>query len=98
MTMDKQHSSCTIAGQEVPFVSFEEAKASFGDRKFWVSFFVRPCCPPPPGEQAKRALDAQRDMVRAREDFTDDQKAELIALIDEGEAWYRTTPYWSKGA
>ena len=65
-----------------------------GVRKFWVSFFIRPCCPPPDGKTAAKHLEEQREMVRARTDFSDEQKAELVALIDEGEAWYRSTPYW----
>lgn len=46
---------------------------------------------------AKKQLDIQRDMVRERADFTDEQKQHLLSLIDEGEAWYRSTPYWAKG-
>lgn len=89
--------ACEAFDASIYNVTFDEARASYGDRKFWVSFFVRPCCPPPGAETAKKQLDAQRAMVRAREDFTDEQKSELIALIDEGEAWYKSTPYWHKG-
>lgn len=89
--------ACEAAGSAIYDVAFEEAKESYGSRKFWVSFFVRPCCPPPGAKIASRQLDMQRAMVNAREDFTAEQKAELISLIDEGEAWYRSTPYWHKG-
>lgn len=89
---------CIIVDTTMADVTFEQAREGYGDRKFWVSFFVRPCCPPPAGELAAKQVEAQRQLVRDRADFTDDQKAELIALIDAGEAWYKTTPYWSKGA
>ncbi len=89
---------CAVVDDSMADVTFEQAREGYGDRKFWVSFFVRPCCPPPAGELAAKQVEAQRELVRARADFTEDQKAELIALIDAGEAWYRGTPYWSKGA
>ncbi len=79
-------------------IPFEEARDAFSSQKFWVSFFVRPCCPPPAASLARQQLDIQRDLVRAREDFTEDQKQVLLDLIDKGEAWYKTTPYWGKGA
>ena len=91
--------SCTTCGpqdSQDQSVSFEDAMAAYADQKYWVSFFIRPCCPAPNGETAKKQLDKQRDMVRAREDFTEEQKTQLLACIDEGEAWYRKTPYWGK--
>lgn len=88
--------TCAVPEDSAPQVSFEEAMAAYADQKYWVSFFIRPCCPAPNGETAKKQLDAQRDMIRAREDFTEDQKAQLLACVDEGEAWYRKTPYWGK--
>lgn len=88
---------CKVNTYNSKEVTYEEAAESYGDRKFWVSFFVRPCCPPPGGAMAKKQLDIQRDMVRERADFTDEQKQHLLSLIDEGEAWYRSTPYWAKG-
>lgn len=88
---------CKVKGYNSKDVTYEEAVEAYGDRKFWVSFFVRPCCPPPSGEVAKAQLEKQREMVRERDDFTDEQKSHLISLIDEGEAWYRSTPYWHKG-
>lgn len=95
MSADVQQ--CEINSHDSIDVTYEEAAKAYGDRKFWVSFFVRPCCPPPGGETAKKQLDIQRDLVRDRSDFTDQQKEHLLSLIDEGEAWYRSTPYWSKG-
>ena len=93
---------CTTCGSEVDNaineVTFEEALEGFSSRKFWISFFIRPCCPPPGQRLALHQLDQQREYVRAREDFSDEQKAQLLAAIDEGEAWYKTTPYWHKGA
>lgn len=89
--------TCDAPDEELAGVSFEEALAAYSSRKFWISFFVRPCCPPPGADQAKLELEKQRDQVRARADFSEDQKAQLIAAIDGGEAWYKTTPYWHKG-
>ena len=54
------------------------------------------CAVPAGGKTAAKHLEEQREMVRARADFDDAQKAELISLIDEGEAWYRSTPYWGR--
>ena len=94
--MSETVDTCEIPETGIETVSFEDARASFASKKFWVSFFVRPCCPPPAGSLAKMQLDKQRALVRARTDFTPEQQEELIALIDEGEAWYRSTPYWRK--
>ena len=76
--------ACAVPAAPASDVPFEKAREAYADRKFWVSFFIRPC------------LEEQREMVRARADFDDAQKAELISLIDEGEAWYRSTPYWGR--
>ena len=54
----------------VPDVPFEKAREAYADRKFWVSFFIRPCCPPPGGKTAAKHLEEQREMVRARADFS----------------------------
>ncbi len=88
--------ACAVSVAPAGDVSFEKAREAYADRKFWVSFFIRPCCPPPGGKTAAKHLEEQREMVRARDDFSDEQKAELISLIDEGEAWYRSTPYWGR--
>lgn len=87
---------CAVPAAPASDVPFEKAREAYADRKFWVSFFIRPCCPPPGGKTAAKHLEEQREMVRARADFDDAQKAELISLIDEGEAWYRSTPYWGR--
>lgn len=94
---DRQATACAAPESLGADVTFEQAREAYSKRSFWISFFVRPCCPPPAGDLAARAIEGQRELVRARNDFTDEQKSQLIALIDEGEAWYRTTPYWSKG-
>ncbi|MCI9129872.1 MAG: hypothetical protein HFJ65_06160 [Eggerthellaceae bacterium] len=95
--MEDDAMQCEINTYDTKDVTYEEAAEAYADRKFWVSFFVRPCCPPPGGETAKKQLDIQRDMVREHPVFTDEQKQHLLSLIDDGEAWYRSTPYWSKG-
>lgn len=89
-TMD----ACDIPDTGIDKVSFEKAVESFGKQSFWVSFFVRPCCPPPSATQAQMQLDKQRELVRSRADFSSEQKDELLSLIDEGENWYKSTPYW----
>lgn len=93
----REREACAAPDASVAEVSFEQARDAYADRKFWVSFFIRPCCPPPPGATAAKQIENQRALVRAREEFTDEQKSELIALIDAGEDWYRRTPYWSRG-
>ena len=95
---EMQMPACEIEDAKVSAVSFEQAEQSFASRKFWISFFVRPCCPPPAGTQAKMQLDKQRELVMQRTDFTPEQQKRLLELIDEGEAWYRSTPYWRKGS
>ncbi len=87
---DEANIACDIPDTGIAEVSYEEAVESFGKQSFW----VRPCCPPPSGTQAKMQLDKQRDLVRERADFTPEQKDKLLSLIDEGETWYRSTPYW----
>ena len=58
-----------------------------------VWFFVRPCCPPPSAHVAANRIDELRDQVREREDFTEEQKAQLLELIDQREAWYEKSPF-----
>lgn len=95
--METATDACKVIDSSLAQVPFEKARDEYAKRSFWVSFFVRPCCPPPAGDLAAKQVEAQRQLVRDRADFTDDQKAQLIELIDKGEAWYKTTPYWSKG-
>lgn len=89
--------TCELPNAVAGDVTFEKARDAYAKRSWWVSFFIRPCCPAPGADVASRQIERQRKLVREREDFTDEQKSELIRLIDEGERWYLSTPYGAKG-
>lgn len=71
--------------------TFEDLRKEMRKDVYWVRFFVRPCCPAPDAEGALGMLDHLKRDVAAREDFTDDQKAALCAIIDERGEWYPTS-------
>lgn len=74
--------------------AFEDVLAGMQSQKYWINFFVRPCCPPPGARQAQTLLDKRRAEVSGHPTYTDEQKAQLLQLIDEGEAWYKSTPFY----
>ena len=62
--------------------SFEELKEAMGTQKYWLRFFVRPCCPAPGMKEAATRIEhLKRDI---------EQRAELKALADERLEWYGT--------
>ena len=63
--------------------SFEDVFDAMQEDKYWINFFVRPCCPPPGKRDAIKSLDKRRDEVRSHADYTDEQKEQLLAIIDE---------------
>lgn len=77
----------------LPQVSFEEVLDELGKDKYWIAFFVRPCCPPPSAQVAANRIDELRDQVREREDFNSEQKTQLLELIDQREVWYQKSPF-----
>lgn len=56
--------------------------------KYWIRFFVRPCCPAPSLEGAREMLDKLKGEVFAHESFTDEQKQQLAAIIESRKEWY----------
>lgn len=75
---------------------FEDVYEAMQTDKYWINFFVRPCCPPPGMETAIKQLDKRREEVRAHADYTDDQKTQLLAIIDERQDWYAQSPFAHK--
>lgn len=76
-----------------PGETFDEVFDAMQTDKYWINFFVRPCCPPPGAAQAKKSLEKRRDEVRQADQFSDDEKARLLEIIDSREAWYTASPF-----
>ena len=55
---------------------------------YWVRFFARPCCPAPDAEGATKMLERLKRDVYTNEGFTEGQKAQIAAIIDERNEWY----------
>lgn len=56
--------------------------------KYWIRFFVRPCCPAPSLEGAYELLDKLKGEVYANDGFTDEQKDQLAEVIEGRKDWY----------
>ena len=56
--------------------------------KYWIRFFVRPCCPAPSLEGACEMLDKLKGEVMEHESFTDEEKEQLAASIESRKEWY----------
>ena len=70
--------------------SFEELKEAMGTQKYWLRFFVRPCCPAPGMKEAATRIEHLKRDIDARDDMTPEKRAELKALADERLEWYGT--------
>ena len=81
--------ACAIGG-EASQGEFEALCAAMKKDTYWYGFFARPCCPAPGYAEACARLDRLADEARAREDFTDEQKATLVDLILCRKEWYKT--------
>ena len=66
---------------------FEELRDEMQADLYWVRFFARPCCPAPDAEGATKMLERLKRDVYANEGFTEGQKAQLAAIIDERNEW-----------
>ncbi len=55
---------------------------------YWIRFFCRPCCPAPKLDGAIEMLDKLADEVRASGDFDDEEKRQLVGLIEARKQWY----------
>lgn len=53
---------------------------------------MRPCCPPPGESTARNLIGRLKGDLDARADFTDEQRAELKAIVDERLEWYLKLP------
>lgn len=73
--------------------AFEDVYEAMQTDKYWINFFVRPCCAPPGKEDAAKSLDKRRDEVRQHPRYTDEQKETLLRIIDERQAWYASSPF-----
>ncbi len=78
---------CAVGGNEVEG-EFQELLAAMQKDSYWIRFFVRPCCPAPSLEGAREMLDKLIGEVRSHERFTDEQKDQLAAAIEERKTWY----------
>lgn len=81
---------------EVPSISqeesFEELLEGMQTQQYWVRFFMRPCCPAPGEAAARFQTERLKDELSLREDFTEEQRDQLISLIDERLQWYLSLP------
>ena len=71
--------------------SFDEVYDAMQDDKYWIRFFVRPCCPAPELEAAMERLDKLMAEVEARTDFTSEQKNQIQEIIEARKKWYPTS-------
>lgn len=71
--------------------SFDEIYEAMQDDKYWIRFFVRPCCPAPSPDVAIDRLDKLKAEVDARQDFTSEQKHKIFDVIEARKAWYPTS-------
>ena len=80
---------CDIdAGAEVRECTFEELFEAMQPDKYWYKFFVRPCCPAPGKSTATAHCERLKGDLEARKDFTDEQRAQIAAIIDQRLEWY----------
>ncbi len=78
--------------------TFDEIKQAMSTDKYWMNFFVRPCCPPPSVEQATHMLNKRREEIQGRSDFSADERAQLLGIVDEREMWYVKSPFYRSNA
>lgn len=80
---------CKIGG-EATEGEFDALCAAMSKDSYWFGFFARPCCPAPGFAEACSRLDRLADEVRAREDFSGEQRDTLIGMIEGRKEWYKT--------
>ena len=68
--------------------SYEEVEQELSKTTFWVKLFIRPCCPRPNAHMAHLKVEALKEMLKGREDFTAEQIATLVQIASEREDWY----------
>ncbi len=73
--------------------SFDSILSAWQKDAYWISFFVRPCCPPPSEEVALGHLEKLRTEIRSNAVFSDGQKQQLLEIVDDRETWYKNSPF-----
>ncbi|NGM18334.1 hypothetical protein GMI70_10100 [Eggerthellaceae bacterium zg-893] len=73
--------------------TFDAILSAWQKDKYWISFFVRPCCPPPSEEVALGYLEKLRAEIRSNAVFSDDEKQQLLEIVDDRETWYKNSPF-----
>ena len=68
--------------------SYDVVRQQMETQSFWLKLFIRPCCPRPNAHAAHLKVQALRDMMRQREDFSEAQHEELSNIMDKYEEWY----------
>lgn len=83
MTMSKEQNvdACEISPTQGAS-SFRELYDDMQKDTYWIRFFCRPCCPAPKLDGAIEMLDKLADEVRASADFDDEEKQQLVGLIE----------------
>ncbi len=79
--------TCEINGQ-TEGSKFDELVETMSKDLYWIRFFARPCCPAPDLQGAANMLDRLAGEVRARDDFSADEKDELCSIIEFRKEWY----------
>lgn len=86
--METECEVITIGAEE----SYEDLKEAMKAQTYWVRFFMRPCCPPPGESTARSLVERLKLDIDARDDFTEEQRADLKGVIDGRLEWYLTLP------
>ncbi len=89
MTMSKEQNvdACEISPTQGAS-SFRELYDDMQKDTYWIRFFCRPCCPAPKLDGAIEMLDKLAGEVRASGDFDDEEKQQLVGLIEARKQWY----------
>lgn len=72
-------------------VSFETMYEDMQKDTYWIRLFCRPCCPAPDLEGAIQTLEKLADEVNANTVLNDDEKEQIIELIEARKEWYPTS-------
>lgn len=87
---------CAVGADKVEG-AFQELCEAMQKDSYWIRFFVRPCCPAPSFEGACERLDKLAHEACSRDDFTAEQKDQLVELIESRKAWYASSGLCREG-
>lgn len=82
--------SCKVERGNGP-VSFDKMYEDMQKDAYWIRLFCRPCCPAPDLDGAIATLDKLAGEVRADTSLTDDEKSQIVELIEARKGWYPTS-------